>query len=204
MKPDRLQMPQKLTAGLFAVKRPVVTAITWWLVLAAAFFTPAEAHCGEPALTEYQVKALCLMNFARYTEWPASAFEDTNSPLVIGILGDSRLQAPLQAATSGKTIAGRSIVIRELEITADYTECQILFVSTSETKRLADVFRRVKDKPVLTVGETESFLQQGGIIDFAMRSGRVRFDIDLNAARRAGIQISSKVLSLADEVHGKP
>jgi len=56
----------------------------------------------------------------------------------------------------------------------------------------------------LTVGETESFLQEGGIINFAIRSSRVRFDIDLDAAHRAGIQISSKVLSLADEVHGKP
>lgn len=172
-------------------------------MLGGLLFGPA-ARGVEPALTEYQVKALCLVNFARYTEWPAAVFSETNAPLVIGIIGESRLRTSLQSATEGKNIAGHNVVIRDLNTEVEYDKCQILFVSASETKHLPEILSRVKNKPILTVGETEPFLQQGGIIDFAMRSGRVRFDIDLNAAHHSGLQISSKVLSLADEVRGKP
>ena len=181
-----------------------LAATIGWLLLGGFLFGPAAARSGEPALTEYQVKALCLVNFARYTEWPAGAFSDTNAPIIIGIVGESSLQGALQNATRDKKIGGRSVLIRELASEADYDKCQILFVSVSETKRLAQILNRVKEQHVLTVGETEPFLQQGGVINFAIRGGRVRFEIDLNAAHHAGIQISSKVLSLADEVRDKP
>jgi hypothetical protein len=204
MIPDRSQLQPKFTAEYLAVAWPLVTRIVWGLLLLALLFTPANVKCGEAALTEYQVKALCLVNFARYTEWPATAFSDANAPLIIGIIGESPLQNSLQTDTNGKKIGGRSVVIRRLETEADCDKCQILFVSDSETKRLAEILARVKDKPVLTVGETERFLKEGGIINFAMRNGRVRFDADLNAAHHAGIQISSKVLSLADGVRGHP
>lgn len=194
----------KATAGFCAAARRSLPAIVGWLLLGGFLFSPAVVKAGEPALTEYQVKALCLVNFARYTEWPTTAFSDTNAPLVIGIVGESPLQSSLQSAASDKKIGGRSVVIRALKAEADYDKCQIIFISTSETKRLAEIIGRVKEKPILTVGEAEPFLQQGGIINFAMRDGRVRFDIDLNATHQAGIQISSKVLSLADGVHGSP
>src|ERR1700710_2605738 len=92
MKPDRSTMPLVLTAKYFL----------GWLLLAGVLFNPSEARSGEPALTEYQVKALCVVNFARYTEWPATAFADTNAPLVIGIIGEPNLQNSLQSATSNK------------------------------------------------------------------------------------------------------
>ena len=204
MNPARSKTQQKLAAGLFAEMWPAFKAIIWRLILAVALFTPAEVRCGEPALTEYQVKALCLVNFARYTEWPAGTFAGADAPLVIGIMANSQLATNLQNATSDKKIGGRSVVVRELSVETDCDKCQVLFVGASETKRLAKILERVKEEHILTVGETESFLQQGGMINFAMRGGRVRFDVDLNTAHHMGLQISSKVLSLADTVHSNP
>lgn len=188
------------------ITRPFVKkARAGWLVLMALLFlSTTNVFSAPPALTEYQVKALCLLNFAKYTEWPTNASANTNAPISIGIIGESPFGTSLQAATSGKTIAGRAVIIRELTTEADYDQCQILFVCASDAKRIPEILGRVKNNSILTVGETEQFLPEGGVINFAVRSGKVRFDISLDSAHRAGLKLSSKVLSLADHVLGNP
>lgn len=162
-------------------------------------------HCGEqqPA-TEDQAKALCLLNFAKYVEWPAQAFAGTNSPIVIGVMGGDKFGDDLKYRIEGRLVDGRKIVVTELAAEEDWSKCQILFIAASETGREAEVLKQLKSLPVLTVGETESFTREGGVINFTNRSGKVRFDIDLYAARTAGLSISSKLLSQADSVLGKP
>jgi hypothetical protein len=196
--------PGETSQGIRPALRQLLASVAGWFAL-MFFVLGAPAVCSaEKSLSEYQVKALCLVNFARYTEWPPTAFADTNAPIILGILGENHFRASLEAATAGKTIGGRTVKIRYLNAGDDCTSCQILFVGATETKRLTEILAKVKAKPVLTVGESETFLQQGGVINFAIRAGRVRFDVNLDAAHEAGTQISSKVLSLADEVSGKP
>jgi hypothetical protein len=175
-----------------------------WLVLSALFISVTRGFPANTPMTEYQVKALCVLNFAKYTDWPAGALPETNAPITIGIIGESWFKNNLQTVTSGKTLAGRAIVIREIHADEDCGNCQILFISASETKNLADILGRVKGKPILTVGETEAFLHQGGIINFVVRSGKVRFDISVDTARPTGLKLSSKLLSLADNVCDNP
>jgi hypothetical protein len=174
------------------------------LVLVGFLMGAASGLGGEPVYTEYQVKALFLVNFSKYVSWPAGAFGDSATPITIGVLGENKFGEHLPRAMEGKTAGGRALTIRLVEKDEDLAGCQILFIGASEKKRVAEILARIKALPVLTVGETENFLPHGGIIHFAKKEGRVRLGIDLDAARRAGLQISSKLLAVADSVRGKP
>lgn len=170
-------------------------------------FLLAGAHlgfCGDAAFTEYQVKALFLMNFTKYVDWPDTAFAATNTPLTIGVYGENNFGDNLQKAVAGKKVGNRSIVIRQFDGTNDMAQCQILFISNSEEKNQGKILDQLKASPVLTVGETEQFTEQGGIINFVIKDGKVRLEINLQAAQQANLQISSKLLSVADVVKGKP
>jgi len=159
---------------------------------------------ADESLSEYQVKALCLYNFAKYVEWPADAFPEAKTPICIGVIGNNEFVDTLKTVVKSKAINGHPISIQPLKAEEDGRKCHVLFVSSSENKRLEEILQPVKSSPVLTVGEDGSFAQAGGIICFAVRSNKVRFDIDLAAASQARLQISSKLLSLADAVRGKP
>lgn len=162
-----------------------------------------RAGAAEASLSEYQVKALFLVNFAKYVDWPASAFSDASAPIVICVTGNNNIGPGLSKAIEGKNVSGRAIQIVMVEKDEDFAKCHILFVSGSEKKRLGEILSKVKDSPVLTVGEAEQFIAQGGIINFTKKDGKVRLQIDLDAARKAKLQLSSKLLSVADSVTGK-
>ena len=146
---------------------------------------------------EYQIKAGFLLNFARFVEWPAEAFADDNAPIVIGLIGDDPFGGALDEIVSGKTINGRRLEIRRLKWGEDLKACHLLFVSTSEKKRVVQLIDALKGGSVLTVGEMAQFNQLGGIISFVMEANRVRFEINVPMADRARLRISSKLLALA-------
>ena len=158
---------------------------------------------AQSSLSEYQVKALFLFNFAKYVEWPVEAFSTSNAPIIIGIVGISPCGEHLQRAVQGKQVAGRSIVIRQVEKPEEMSQCHMLFIGDSEKRRLGELLDQVRDRPVLTVGESDRFAQQGGVIGFVKKEGKVRLEIDLKAGRQARLEISSKLLSVADTVIGK-
>lgn len=161
------------------------------------------AFSQEISLTEYQVKALCLVNFAKYIQWPSAAFADAKSPVAIGVAGESKFGSELENAVRGKMIGGRAVVIQQIRSKEDLSKCQVVFISASERNRLGALLDKVKTKPVLTVGDTAQFARRGVVMNFVKRDGKVRFEVDLGAARLAGLHISSKVLNLADAVYGK-
>ena len=195
---NQIHIRQLSEWGRVRCSRIVLLVVLYGLTLAASL-----ARGEESSFSEYQVKALFLLNFARYVDWPASAFTNTSAPVQVGVCGGDKVGDLLEKAVAGKSFGGRSIVIRRLSGTADAAHCQILFISASEKKQLREVLASVRDLPVLTVGECPEFVGAGGIINFIMRDGRVRLEIDLDSARRAGLQISSRLLSVADVVHGK-
>ena len=159
---------------------------------------------GEPSLTKYQVEALFLFNFAKYVDWPAAAFPDANAPIIIGVMGEDRFEDNLRHTVEGKTVNGRPFVIKHL-VAADseVSGCHILFISESQTSRTGAILDKARTLPVLTVGEDEPFARNGGIITFVLRNGNVRLDINLTAARKAGVTISSRLLGVADVVKGR-
>ena len=185
----RAAMVRLLTAVLAAVVFPCVATIT---------------NAETPALTEYQVKALFLFNFAKYVDWPPHAFADDSAPIVIGLVGQDNFGDNFKQAITGKTINGRPVVVKHVSSEQEYKGCHILFISASEKSGLPEILNAVKDSPVLTVGETERFLAQTGMINFTKKENKIRLEINLGAVQRANLKISSKLLSVADVVMGKP
>jgi hypothetical protein len=158
---------------------------------------------GDISLSEYQVKALFLLNFAKYVDWPPVSFAETNTPIIIGLYGEDKCGEALKKAVEGRTVAGPRIIIQPVGKDDDLGKCHILFISVSDKKQLGEILDKIKALPVLTVGETDQFMEQGGVINFVKREGRIRLKINLDAARRAKLQISSKLLNVADVVKGK-
>ena len=165
---------------------------------------PGAAMSGEATvLPEYQVKALFLFNFTKYVDWPSEAFARADSPIMIGVLGDSGINEELKKAVATKTVNGRKIMIQETASEEDWSKCHIIFIGSSEKTRLPAILAKIRALPILTVGEAGGFLDQGGIINFTKKDDRIRLEIDLEAARLARVQIRSQLLSVADTVKGK-
>jgi hypothetical protein len=149
---------------------------------------------------EYHIKAAFLFNFAKFVEWPAQAFKSPSDPIVIGVLGKNPFGDALAEAVAGKTLGGRAFQVHEVTDAQQAAGCQIVFVSSSERKRLGPLFARIGNAPVLTVGETDNFASEGGIINFKIDAGNVRLQINVEAARKQQLRISAKLLSLAEVV----
>jgi hypothetical protein len=175
-----------------------------WSTFLLFLHEPAQKAQAQVTMTEYQVKALFLFNFAKYVDWPAATLPTPDAPLIIGVLGQDNLNEDLSRVVDGKSINGHPILIKHITTEAEMAGCQILFIGASENSRLEEILGKIAALHILTVGEDEQFWQRGGIINFTLREQRVRLEVNLSAALRAQLQISSKLLSVADVVKGKP
>jgi hypothetical protein len=154
------------------------------------------------ATDEYQLKAVFLYNFAKFVEWPPQTFRSPTEPIVIGVLGKDPFGDALVAATAGKTFGGRAFQVRPVSDAQQAAACQILFISSSERKRLGPLFSQIGGRGILTVGEADNFAAEGGVVNFKIEGGTVRLQINIEAARKQQLHISAKLLSLA-EIVGK-
>jgi YfiR/HmsC-like len=166
------------------------------LLLAGLVSLGARLMMADPSL-EYQVKAVCVLNAARFVSWPASAFSDIEAPLVIGILGDNPFGSTLQDVVNGATVRQRKIVVRRINIGEAAAGCHILFVSRSERDRLDSILSALRDASVLTVSELDGFAGNGGMIELTLDHGKIRFEVNQEASRRARLKIDSQFLLLA-------
>ncbi len=174
-----------------------VASLTLILVLLAAARYAPITEAPAQAASEYQLKAAFLYNFAKFIEWPPDAFADANAPIILGLIGEDPFGRVLEQTISGKTANARPLLIKRLKWGENLRDCTILFISASERKRLAQIFESVKGAGVLTVSEMERFAQLGGVVNFTMKENKVGFEINVDAAERARLKISSKLLSLA-------
>jgi len=154
------------------------------------------APAAEPIADEYQVKAAFLFNFAKFVEWPSEAFSDASAPLVITVFGDDPFNGSLEAV-KGKLVNNRRLTIRRVKDIQEIGKSNVLFVGPSAKKELARILEALQGQSVLTVGEDGVFTQCGGIINFVKEDNRVRFEVNVSAAERAGLKISSRLLALA-------
>jgi hypothetical protein len=173
------------------------------LGLAALWLGSSSGIGQEPSLSKYQLEAVFLFNFAKYVDWPATAFPNATAPITIGVMGADPFGENLQHMVEGKLINGRPFVIKHLASDSELSGCQILFISHSEAASTGGTLSKTSGLPILTVGEDPVFAQNGGIINFVLKNGNVRLQIDLSAARKAGLIISSRLLAVADVVKGK-
>ena len=150
--------------------------------------------------SEYLIKAGFIYNFAKFVDWPATAFAQPDSPIVIGILGIDPFGPLIDQVVQNKKIGARSFVVKRLKWGTDLKElrdCKILFVGESERAHINELIQIVKTLPILTVGETPGFAERGGVIRFVLEDNRVRFEVNVEAARQADLTISSRLLTLA-------
>ena len=148
-------------------------------------------------LNEYAVKAAFLYQFTQFVEWPPNTFGDAAAPIVLGVLGQDPFGENLRRATQGRTVQGRSIVVRQVQHGEQLRQCHVLFVSASEEHRIPDVLRTVGTAGVFTVGDSPGFAEAGGTLNFVVDAARVKFEANIGAAERSRLRISSKLLTLA-------
>ncbi|MGA2416181.1 MAG: YfiR family protein [Candidatus Sulfotelmatobacter sp.] len=152
---------------------------------------------------EYHVKAAFLFHFAQLVEWPADALGDDKNPITLCTFGKDPFGGDLDTTLQGKSVGTRPLRIRHAKQIQEIPGCQLLFVGGNERKELPPLLAALKDSPVLTIGESDEFAKQGGMIGFSMDNNKVRFDINVDAAGRAKLKISSRLLLLAKSVIGK-
>lgn len=174
----------------------------WWIpyLLALATFFNSPPIRAQETSSGYREKALSVLNFTRFIQWPDEAFLDSNVPLVIGIVGDDPFGYQLPKAIIGKTVQGHSLTIRRFKAGEDMRSSHILFVGASETTRLPQILAGLRGSSVLTVGEMDRFIEAGGIIQFSYQQSHVRFSVGLDAANQAHLKVSSKLLRVAEYV----
>ncbi len=169
-------------------------AATLAMACATLAMLPAKARAQ---VSEYQLKALFLARFPEFVTWPDKAFSGPGTPIVIGILGDDPFDGALDQAAKGKVISGRKIVVRRVSRVEDLKNCHIAFIANSERARLSEIVSGLGGSNTLVVGDSEQVARQGGAIGFKMVGTGVRFEINNGAARRAGLELSSRFLKLA-------
>jgi hypothetical protein len=147
--------------------------------------------------SEYEIKAAFLYNFAKFVEWPSSTFTDSKQPFNICVLGADPFGHSLDDAVLGKTVANHPVAIARARQVQEMPDCRILFITGSQRSPLPQLLGKLHGKNVLVVGETEDFASSGGMVQFVLEGNHVRFAINPDAAERAGLKISSKLLALA-------
>jgi hypothetical protein len=155
---------------------------------------------GADAPNEYEVKAVMLFNLTHFVEWPASAFEDAAAPIVIGVLGRDPFGRYLESAVQGETVNGRRIVIKHFTRAQALAPCHVLFICANEKSKLDQIFSKLKGRPVLTVSEIEKFssLPGGMLLLYENNQKKIRLRLNLESARSAGLNVSSKLIQVAE------
>lgn len=182
----------KLTA------RPIRGLLRVPLVFCLAYaMIPSIAAGQGDAAGEYELKAAMLYNLTRFVEWPPAAYPEPQAPIQLCILGRDPFGSSLTSIVLKQTVNGRPVLIRHSQNDKGIRACHLLYISSSERKATVQIFSTLKGSSVLTVGEMTQFAAHGGMIQFSLEDQQVRFDINLDAASRAGLKISSRLLVLA-------
>jgi hypothetical protein len=173
------------------------------LLIAAGVLAIEPTALGQPSVPkEYQVKAAFLFHFVQFVEWPPSAFASADAPICIGVLGENPFGNALGEVVRGEKGQNRNLIVQPAQRAEDLRDCHLVFISKSETPRMASILAELDTRPVLTVSEIDGLAQRGAVINLYLAGSKVRFEISPMAARRKGLKISSQLLSLGRIVDG--
>jgi hypothetical protein len=176
------------------------TGRRWFAALLAIGLLAHGSHAATTGPTEDQVKAVFVFNFTHFVEWPTQSFAEPTQPLVIGVLGSDALAAQLSDAVRGERIDQHPLEVRRVRDLDEIGDCQILFIHRSRSAQLNQVLGAVGERGTLTVSDLDGGARRGVMIQFATESNRIRLLINLEAARAAGLTLSSKLLRPAEIV----
>lgn len=172
------------------------------LCLLGMWVAMPSSHAAPPTTSlERSVKAAFLYKFLAYTEYPAAAFSDPNAPVVIGVAGSEEMAAELARVVNGRTVFGRAVAVRSVREGESLSGVHLLFIGGGDNARAARWTRAAQQQPVLVVTESDNGPLPGSIINFRVVEDRVRFDVWLDAAERNNVKLSSRLLTVAHQVH---
>jgi hypothetical protein len=157
---------------------------------------PVVAVADQPA-SEYAVKTAMVYKLTKFVSWPDSVFILEDSPLNICVAKGGSFAKPMQSL-QGRKVRGHTIeIVTFKDISAVEFQCQVLVVSRKEAKNTDVLLASVATRPVLTIGDSDGFAEQGGIIGLELEQSRVGFAINVEASEQVGLGINAQLLQLA-------
>lgn len=172
--------------------------------LLLALFSQVAPSASAGTVDEYQLKAALLYNFAKFVEWPETAFKAGDATIHVCVLRPDPFGSSLENVLRGKTVFGRPLAVTDIPDISQASKCHILFVSAASNKRIDKILKDIPPRGVLTVGETDGFAADGGMVNIRIEDGRPRLEVNTEAAIEAKLRISAKVLELSLVVKPKP
>lgn len=185
-------------AGVFL--RPICLLGMLWLVSGITRLQAAP----PPGPSEYEIKAAFVFNFAKFVDWPETSFATSAAPFLIGVSSQDSVFSTFEKTLQGKVVRGHPILVLNLKTKEQVGKCHIVFLSEVEGRQTNQWLESLARTPALTVGESNGFASRGGIINFFLLDNQVRFEINRRAAEKAGLKVSSQLLSLARIVADGP
>ena len=164
-----------------------------FFLLALALFSSVTTSRADSTPSEPQMKAAFILNFPKYVEWPPASLASPSSPILVAILGDDAVANELAAMSEGKSVDGHPIQLLRNPTLAQCLECHILFLGSAEPQKAAEIVGQLKSASVLTVGESDQFIEQGGMINLALRERRIVLEVNLEATRSGTVTPRSAV-----------
>lgn len=176
-------------------RRPLLHRSFMVLLIAGSFFgltAAADPDTVVPQDKEYVVKAGMVRYFATCVKWPPTAMPADTKEIILGVLGKNPF-AGCEKMLSGKEVRGMTIKVVEMKSPADLAGAHIAFIGKGDDGKLGDIMKALDGKPVLTVGETEAFGKAGGVLEFVIEDGKIRFKFDAGAGKKAGLLVNPKL-----------
>lgn len=172
------------------------------IILSTLFLLSTTSLCAEQVLyNEYDVKAAFIYNFAKFTEWPENARSSQNDFLKLCIIGDNPFGTSLKKL-EGKQVKNKKLLIEHIESVSSIKGCDMLYISKSEEKNLISIVDYANNYNVLTISDQVGFEIKGVVINMFVSEDMIRFNINVDSAKKSGLRISAKLLKLASKVYG--
>lgn len=178
----------------FAYRTATLKVFVAFLFLFGSFSSKAQSS------REYNIKAVFLYNFTQFVEWPTDALRKPDAPFIIGILGNDPFRSAIDEAVAGEKVKGHQIMVQRYQNVKDIKNCNILFISNTEGGKLREILAALPNKNILTVSDIPEFAATGGIIRFMTKENKIKLQINLLASKEADLNISSKLLQVAEIV----
>ncbi len=180
-----------------SARRTAAIGVSLLASLAWIELAPPNASAAVKKDQSYPIKAAFLFNFASLVTWPDEAFEHSESPFVICHIGGSRTKALFDTAYAGRTVERHPVQVRHPSGARDVADCHIFMITSDRSGQAKDFLTAAAGRSILTVGESKGFARSGGMVGFYDEDSRIRFEINRDAAERANLRISSRLLKLA-------
>jgi len=174
------------------IRRASLFVVAYWL----SFGTPKALYLNGEGV-EYPVKLAFLYNFTKFIEWPPGSYPYPGAPLAICIVGHDPFSPDIESDLRTRIVGSHPVEVLTLKLTDALSACHMVFIPATEKNHADQIIKGLKGSSTLTVGETEGFAGLGGIINLTVEGNKVHFEVNQLAAQRAGLKISSKLLSLA-------